>query len=1013
MLLRQFFQKLQNTICPSHRCGRRRNSHAVANPLVACIEIMEPRQLLSAGTVAQVGVFRGGDFFWDLTSRGYQSESSEAFGLAGDLPISGDWGSISGFGSSEFEPSGFESFGAYRNGLFYLDYGLPGYEGYEDDDPIAFGLPGDLPIAGDWDGNGIDEVGVFRNGLFYLDTGARGYQGELPFAFGLPGDKPIAGDWDGNGIDEVGVYRNGQFYLDTGARGYQGELPFAFGLPGDKPIAGDWNGDRRDEVGVFRDGQFYLDTGTPGYQGEQPFAFGLPGDLPFAGVINELPIGAFNLNANGTLTGFALDFTTGNEAAEVLVLVDGPSHSNSFDEYFHTNLLRTDVNSYYSVTGNHGFNYVLPQQFFDGSNYRITVSAQDSSDKSYYPLGPSVNFRYAPEIVVDNVTDGQTTSVDFGSPLIGATPPTQTFTVRNTGTAPLTLGQVNVPLGFTVTEGLTGSLAAGGVDTFTIRLNTSISGPYSGQVSFSTNDADESLFKFPVKGLVVTPTPEVDVVGITDGQSTPVSFGTVVTGTTVTKDFTVKNPGTGVLTLGQLSVGAGYSLVANASGIIGLPASLAPNASAVFRLKMDTATAGTRSATIQFSNNDSNESPYNFIVSGLVQLPTPEVDVVGIVDGQTAPVSFGTVLAGNTVTKDFTVKNTGTGTLTLGPVQVGGGFTLVANGSGVIGLPSSLAPNASAVFRVKMDTTTAGNRSATIQFTNNDSNESPYNFNVIGVVQAPEVEVVGVLDGQLAPISFGMTTLGTVVTRDFTVKNTGSATLTLGAVQVGAGFTLVANGSGVVGLPSSLSPNASAVFRVQMDTTIVRVLSATIQFTNNDANESPYNFAVSGTVKLPTSNFGTVVAAKYAASANGTIQVKQVQTFGAAGNNMRLYADFRSPGGAVVRSDVPVGEFSLYGNQTMPHVTAIDSNNFAIAWFNTNVTTTGGIHYAIMNIVGAIYGERDRIANITFNPNRELTSISTRPGGGFRIGWRDTLSGRLWYRDFNSVGVGTTGEIRV
>ena len=33
---------------------------------------------------------------------------------------------------------------------------------------LPFGSPGDLPVAGDWNGDGIDTVGVFRNGIFYL-----------------------------------------------------------------------------------------------------------------------------------------------------------------------------------------------------------------------------------------------------------------------------------------------------------------------------------------------------------------------------------------------------------------------------------------------------------------------------------------------------------------------------------------------------------------------------------------------------------------------------------------------------------------------------------------------------------------------------------------------------------------------------------------------------------------------------------------------------------------------------
>lgn len=129
----------------------------------------------------------------------------------------------------------------------------------------------------------VDHVGVYRNGSFFLDLNKNGFEGEKPIGFGLAGDRPISGDWDGNDRAEVGVFRNGWFFLDTGVPGFTGEQPIQFGLPGDWPIAGDWDGDGKDDVGVFRGGDVYFDTGKHGYEGELPFQFGLPGDLPIAG----------------------------------------------------------------------------------------------------------------------------------------------------------------------------------------------------------------------------------------------------------------------------------------------------------------------------------------------------------------------------------------------------------------------------------------------------------------------------------------------------------------------------------------------------------------------------------------------------------------------------------------------------------------------------------------------------------------------------------------------------------
>ena len=160
---------------------------------------------------------------------------------------------------------------------------------------IAFGLNGDKPVVGDWDGDGMDEVGVYRDGVFFLDVGAPGYQASDPQVFfGLPGDLPIAGDWDQDGLDEVGVFRQGTFYLDVGQPSYQStDLDVQFGLPGDLPVAGDWNEDGRDDLGVVRDGfadgilRWYLDTDSfsdPHDNTEEILiVYGLAGDQPVVG----------------------------------------------------------------------------------------------------------------------------------------------------------------------------------------------------------------------------------------------------------------------------------------------------------------------------------------------------------------------------------------------------------------------------------------------------------------------------------------------------------------------------------------------------------------------------------------------------------------------------------------------------------------------------------------------------------------------------------------------------------
>ncbi|MCX5669725.1 MAG: choice-of-anchor D domain-containing protein, partial [Planctomycetota bacterium] len=112
----------------------------------------------------------------------------------------------------------------------------------------------------------------------------------------------------------------------------------------------------------------------------------------------------------------------------------------------------------------------------------------------------------------------------FGTAKLGGPAPIRTFTVTNTGTATLMLGNLGVPnyygptdFGFTITDGLPETLAPGQSDTFSVRMGTAAEGTCDATVSFTNNNADHgngssSTFSFGIKGTVadismmVTPT---------------------------------------------------------------------------------------------------------------------------------------------------------------------------------------------------------------------------------------------------------------------------------------------------------------------------------------------------------------------------------------------------------------------------------------------------------------------------------------------------------------------------
>ena len=228
-----------------------------------------------------VGVFRPSNGLIYLKNSNTSGFADVAinYGMGGDYPIAGDW-----------DGDGVDTIGVYRSGGFYLrNSNTVGIA----DINFAFGTPGDQPIAGDWNHDGVDTVGIYRSSTFtfYLRNSNSAGAPDMIFSLGIPGDVGIAGDWDGDGFDTTGVFRpsNGVIFLkNTNQTGYA-DIAINYGIGGDKPITGDWNNDGIDTIGVLRGNVFYLrNSNTVGYA-DMYFALGIPGDMPIAGNWDGIP----------------------------------------------------------------------------------------------------------------------------------------------------------------------------------------------------------------------------------------------------------------------------------------------------------------------------------------------------------------------------------------------------------------------------------------------------------------------------------------------------------------------------------------------------------------------------------------------------------------------------------------------------------------------------------------------------------------------------------------------------
>ena len=257
------------------KCYTNSTTGSCSNPSVITTVPTLQFHMIIGGGPDTTGVFRpsNGILFLKNTNTTGFADVGLNYGLGGDYPVVGDW-----------DGNGTITIGVYRNGSFFLrNRNTIGFA----DVVFPFGSPGDQPIAGDWDGDGVDTIGLFRpsNGQFFLRNSNSAGNPDVSFFLGNVGDVGIAGDWNNDGLDTTGVFRptNGIIFLkNTNDTGFA-EIALNYGIPGDQPVTGDWDGDGTDTIGVYRNGVFLLrNSNTVGFA-EIVFGLGVPGDMPIAG----------------------------------------------------------------------------------------------------------------------------------------------------------------------------------------------------------------------------------------------------------------------------------------------------------------------------------------------------------------------------------------------------------------------------------------------------------------------------------------------------------------------------------------------------------------------------------------------------------------------------------------------------------------------------------------------------------------------------------------------------------
>jgi hypothetical protein len=199
----------------------------------------DPSSLPPAIVYTDIAVFRPSNGAWYVLNTVDGSLTAQMWGMAGDKPVPGDYDGDGKVDFAVFRPS---------DSHWYI---LRSFDGGMD--APVWGLSTDEPVQGDYDGDGKTDVAVRRGSTWYISKSSDG--GLMSAQLGQATDLAVPGDYDGDGKTDVATFHPGDAIWTVLKSSSALEAPETFtqqwGESGDKPEVGDFDGDNITDYTTF------------------------------------------------------------------------------------------------------------------------------------------------------------------------------------------------------------------------------------------------------------------------------------------------------------------------------------------------------------------------------------------------------------------------------------------------------------------------------------------------------------------------------------------------------------------------------------------------------------------------------------------------------------------------------------------------------------------------------------------------------------------------------------------
>lgn len=416
------------------------------------------------------------------------------------------------------------------------------------------------------------------------------------------------------------------------------------------------------------------------------------------------------------------------------------------------------------------------------------------------------------------------TDVAFGSITVGQSG-SQKITLSNSGDKALTIKNITVPNGFTV-DWTSATIASKGSKILTVTFTPAAAQSYSGNLVIES-DADNGTTKtLTIKGTgLAKPEPKLSV------STNNLDFGNQIQFASETRNITITNSGTGTLQITSITKTRDYGDLFTLSGWTS-GGSIAAGASKTISVTFSPIEQRTYEETLTIvSSNATNSKTQKIIIRG-TGIPEPENPVIKFSESD---LSWGEIETGESLSKSFTVTNTGTTVLNISSIKIVASdntqnpsyFTISPNTA------CSINPSKSKTFTVLFSPEEEKAYNALVSIKSNATNATQ-GTSTVGLSGTGKKATSKILAASPSSISFGMQTVGNRTHKNFTVKNTGTKAVSLYSMEATDGF--IVDQTWEEGYSHGMAPGSSSTFSVYFSPTEVKSYTGQIVIKSNASN---------------------------------------------------------------------------------------------------------------------------------------------------------------------------------